>query len=243
MKVTAIALEAAVPQPLKIALVTDTHNRFSAALRCALSESQPDGIAISGDLISREDTLRSDPAALDFLRFCAKTAPTFYSLGNHEALFSGADLCAVKETGVLLLEDDAVCFRGVWIGGLSSGIRRKVLSGGAAVPNLEWLQQFAAQPGFRILLCHHPEYYERYIRQTSIDLTLSGHAHGGQICVAGRGLFAPGQGIFPAFTSGVFENRLVISRGLCNTVWPIPRLGNPTELVLLRLCPQEEQKK
>jgi len=89
--------------------------------------------------------------------------------------------------------------------------------------------------GYKILLCHHPEYYERYIRGLDIDLTLSGHAHGGQIRIFGQGLFAPGQGILPQVTSGLYDGRLIVSRGLCNTAWPIPRLNNETELVMVEL--------
>ena len=84
------------------------------------------------------------------------------------------------------------------------------------------------------LLCHHPEYWPRYVRDLPVDLTLSGHAHGGQIRLFGQGLFAPGQGLFPRYTSGVHEGRLVISRGLANTT-RIPRLFNPTELVCVHL--------
>ena len=51
-----------------------------------------------------------------------------------------------------------------------------------------------------------------------------------------KGLFAPGQGILPRLTSGVYENRLVIGRGLGNGT-PFPRLFNPTELVYVILTP------
>lgn len=54
-----------------------------------------------------------------------------------------------------------------------------------------------------------------------IDLVLSGHAHGGQIRLFGQGLFAPGQGILPKYTSGVHEN-MIISKGLANTAGTIP---------------------
>ena len=67
-----------------------------------------------------------------------------------------------------------------------------------------------------------------------IDLTLSGHAHGGQIRLLGQGLFAPGQGVLPRYTSGVYEGRLIVSRGLANTTF-VPRLFNPTEMVYIHL--------
>jgi predicted MPP superfamily phosphohydrolase len=48
-------------------------------------------------------------------------------------------------------------------------------------------------------------------------------------------VFAPDQGLFPKYTSGVHEGRLVISRGLSNTVTPIPRLFNSRELVVVEV--------
>ena len=101
-------------------------------------------------------------------------------------------------------------------------------------PELGWLADYTAQEGFHLLLCHHPEYWPRYLRALPIELTLSGHAHGGQIRLFGQGLYAPGQGLLPKYTSGVYENRLVVSRGLSNNVM-VPRLFNPTELVYLDL--------
>ncbi len=91
--------------------------------------------------------------------------------------------------------------------------------------------------GFKILLSHHPEYWEKYIRGKNIDLTVSGHAHGGQWCFLGRGVYAPGQGLMPKYTHGIYKNAgevLAVSRGMTNTV-PIPRFGNPCEIVFINL--------
>ena len=92
------------------------------------------------------------------------------------------------------------------------------------------LDAFCAAPGYRILLCHHPEYYSKYLRDLDIPLILSGHAHGGQVRIFGHGLYSPGQGVLPKLTSGVKDGRLVISRGLANRQ-KIPRLFNPPEIV------------
>lgn len=63
-----------------------------------------------------------------------------------------------------------------------------------------------------------------------IDLILSGHYHGGQIAIGNRGVYVSGQGLFPKYTGGCYDNKLVVSKGLYNTSW-IPRIGNPEELV------------
>ena len=70
-----------------------------------------------------------------------------------------------------------------------------------------------------------------------IDLTLCGHAHGGQIQIRGRGLYAPGQGLFPKLTDGLYgDGKMLLSRGMTNGAKPrIPRIGNPCELIILTL--------
>ena len=124
-----------------------------------------------------------------------------------------------------------------------------------------WLTGFEKQEGYRILLSHHPEYWSLAgpkLIGHPIDLILSGHAHGGQIRIADHGLVAPGQGLMsriltgrdrrgedhhllPRFTKGIHEGeygRMVISCGMSNPQWPIPRWGNPCEILYLELRPR-----
>ncbi len=100
-----------------------------------------------------------------------------------------------------------------------------------------WLEEYEKEEGYKILLCHHPEYWsirEPMLRDMKFDLVLSGHAHGGQWQIFGRGIFAPGQGILPRYTCGVHYGpygRMIISRGLNNPYRIVPRWGNPCEVV------------
>ena len=104
-----------------------------------------------------------------------------------------------------------------------------------------WLDTFVKVPRYRILLSHHPEYWcleEPMLINRNIDLVLSGHAHGGQFRLFGQGFFAPGQGWFPKFTSGIHRGkygRMIISKGMANTVRIAPRLFNPTEVVYIEV--------
>ena len=226
--------------PVRIALVADLHSRPCGELLAALQNDPPDMIAAVGDMMHNPwrvtdpaHTVEHDREAYHFFEEAVRLAPVFYSLGNHELRIPQAAREAVQATGVWLLDNEAVAWKDLWIGGLTSAGHGRIPTE-VPPPDLAWLREFHALPGPRVLLCHHPEYYPRYIRETGVDVVLSGHAHGGQWRFFGQGIYAPGQGLFPKYTSGVYEDRLVVSRGLANTA-RIPRFGNPTELVYVQL--------
>lgn len=255
MRITNYTLKSVrAPRRFDLALVSDLHDTESDIVLEALAGMKPDIIAVTGDLTSRLDCREGEEAPCDriivthtsafkLLEGAARLAPTFYSLGNHELCGHyykenrhrkclKENLDAIYASGARLL-DDAFCdFEGLRIGGLTSG-----LTNGDDRPRLGWLDGFCSCEGFKILLCHHPEYYPLYLKDRPIDMILSGHAHGGQIRLFGRGLYAPGQGILPKYTSGIHDGRFIVSRGLANTAKPIPRLFNPTELLRITVIP------
>jgi predicted MPP superfamily phosphohydrolase len=170
------------------------------------------------------------------------------------------DLDLLSSTGVTVLDNEwtsiSIDGRKVVLAGLTSGYvrdyrasrstqpaeprypRREDLYGiggatraAAHKPETDWIPSFTSQPGYKIILSHHPEYWP-LLKDENIDLILSGHAHGGQWRFFNRGVFAPGQGWWPRYTKGVYEGRLVVSAGLSNTTW-VPRLFNPTEVVYI----------
>jgi predicted MPP superfamily phosphohydrolase len=63
---------------------------------------------------------------------------------------------------------------------------------------------------------------------------VSGHAHGGQFRLLGRGVYAPGQGLLPRYTRGVEDGRMIISAGAGNPA-RMPRWGNPCEVLMITL--------
>ena len=81
------------------------------------------------------------------------------------------------------------------------------------------------------------EYFNIYSKD-NIDLVFSGHAHGGQVRLPFiGGLYAPGQGLFPKYTRGIYKQNntsMVVSRGLGNSIFPI-RVFNRPELVVVTL--------
>ena len=166
--------------------------------------------------------------ALVFLREAVRIAPVCYALGNHERGITPAQRVQVLHTGASLLDGSFIRLR--------VGACEAIVGGLTSRMNAGWLDAFARAEGesdapvVRVLLCHRPEYYDRF--DLPGDVVLSGHAHGGQWRLLGRPVFAPGQGLFPRYADGVHHGRLVVSRGLANTAC-LPRLGNPLELVIV----------
>ena len=228
---THVIRNARIPEKLRLAVAPDLHSAPYGDVMETFAKC--DAVLIPGDLVDRHR--RDNRNALTFLREVPETVPVFYSLGNHEVKYRHAAeyLEQVEKSKVTLLRDESVVYRGIRIGGLSS--RRK------GPPDTGFLDRFEQEKEFRLLLCHHPEVYRDYVRGRKIDFTLCGHAHGGQIQICGRGLYAPGQGLFPRLTHGIHDGgRMMISRGMTNGAKPrVPRICNPCELIILELEPDK----
>lgn len=221
-----------IDRPLRLAVASDLH---SDTFDDVLEEfSRCDAVLIPGDLVDRHR--RNNENALRFLETVPEIVPVFYSIGNHENKYRHREeyLEKVKASEVILLDNESIAFHGVRFGGLSS-TRSKI-------PDRAFLDRFEQEDGYRLLLCHHPETYRDYVAGRDIDLTLCGHAHGGQIQFFGRGLYAPGQGLFPKLTHGLHDGgKMLISRGMTNGAKPrVPRINNPCELIILNLERTEE---
>lgn len=207
------------------------------------------------------------PNVISLMEGCCEIAPTYMSVGNHECLLCSDDFDRLRTTGVIILDNVwTELSEGILIGGLTSDYaisykrfrdeynrqngteeyvrypyRRKQKFISKYPTDSKWLDDFEQAEGYKILLSHHPEYWslrEPMLKDKKIDLVLSGHAHGGQWRLMGRGVIAPGQGLFPKYTSGVHQGpygSMVISRGLSNPYRTVPRIGNPCEVVYVQL--------
>ena len=244
--------------PCCVALLSDLHNRPCTSVLASLERKKPTLICVTGDFVyggypdGNGLIVELQRNVLSFFSGCAAVAPTFVSLGNHEQLLSSDDLERIRGTGAVILENSFVSVPVgrdvVNVGGLSSGyftaIQRLRQTDPSRYPkrdghiehnpDLSWLSGFASTTGFKILLSHHPGYFPTI--PSSIDLVLSGHAHGGQWRIFNHGVFAPGQGLWPKYTKGLYESRLIVSAGLSNTAG-IPRFFNPTEIVYIDPAP------
>lgn len=214
---------------LRFALVSDLHNTGFDDLMPQLETA--DAVLVNGDLVDRHSRGCGFDMALKFLNTVTEIKPVFYSFGNHELKLPEREayMRELSGTGATLLDDADTEFGGILIGGLTGRI-----DGGA---DTDFLDRFEKKTGYKLLLCHQPEIWDRYVRNRAIDLTLCGHAHGGQIRVCGQGLFSPGQGLFPKYTRGLYDGgKMLISAGLSNNT-VVPRIFNPCEFRIVTLKP------
>lgn len=233
-----------VDAPVRLMLVADMHScwygKRQRQIVRAIDKYKPDAVMLCGDIA--DDIISIDNTRI-LLEEIAGRYPCFYVTGNHEywsnevrkirALF--------REHGVTVLEGGHVPFsvRGqkLTVCGIDD------TESGRFLPQLEAAAAGIAEGNYTVLLAHRPERFAQYAAH-GFDLVLSGHAHGGQWRIPWivKGLYAPNQGFFPAYTGGVYrlENTsMVVSKGLARETTRIPRFYNRVELVVVDLLPQE----
>ena len=238
----------------RIVQVSDLHNaefgRGNNELLEVIEDCRPDIIVATGDIIDsgRTDTLT---AAL-FVENAMKTAPVYYVTGNHEARLlkqggTGKDEYFKLESimvnaGANVLHGESVSIeRGeseIQIIGIDDPeyLRLNKYAGENRI-TLSNIDEFIKEDIFTVLLSHRPELFEEYA-ESGFNLVIAGHAHGGQFRLPFvGGLFAPNQGFFPRYDSGLYEKnntKMVVSRGLGNSAVPI-RFNNRPEIVVIEL--------
>lgn len=216
----------------RIAQVSDLHNaqfgKDNETLLALLAEAQPDMIAITGDLV---DSRRTDCSlAIAFVRAAAEIAPVYYVPGNHESRISDYPYfkSQLLTAGVTVLENESI---------ILEKEQDLITVTGLLDPDFEIPMPDLAEASYQVVLSHRPELLDLYTNM-DLELVLTGHAHGGQFRLPFLGgLFAPDQGFFPQYDSGVFfqgSTAMVVSRGLGNSIFPL-RLNNRPELVMITL--------
>lgn len=226
-----------VREPFTVVQVSDLHDRRFGTeqikLLSAIRSTAPDLILITGDLFNRHNR-RAYENAYAFVCGAVKIAPVYFAEGNHECALRETGeryIEAIREMGVHVLRDEYVDRNGIRLIGLRQ----------YASP--QTLEAMLDGDRLNLVLAHRPELFPIYAG-TGADVILSGHAHGGQIRLFGRGIFAPGQGLFPRYTSGLYrsgKSLLHVSRGLGNTIL-VPRVFNTPELNILNFIPIESKE-
>ena len=241
---------------IKIVQLSDMHSKPFHKVVEALQTLKPDMIMITGDFIN--DHGKNKEKMLAIGKELLNISPVFYITGNHERRLEYFDDLMKELSNIgfkVLLNDiseEIINGNPITILGLDENQASfedyKARKKGTFIykdmkPYFDRLERCG---GFKIVLSHFPENFENVkennYAQYDFDIQLSGHAHGGQFILPFIGpIFSPGQGLFPKYARGSFGERpkLIISRGLGNSEFPL-RLFNHPEINVINLTrPQE----
>jgi uncharacterized protein len=162
--------------------------------------------------------------------------PVYGVLGNHDTIRMVPDLEAM---GIrMLLNECEPIMRGnatIYLAGIDDAHFYRV-------DNIEKAASSIPHEAFSILLSHTPEIY-RQAAHAGFDLLLSGHTHGGQICLPGSIPLTLGSVLPRRFGAGAWEYHNMAgytSRGVGSSIVPV-RINCLPEITLHRLWRAEEQ--
>jgi len=228
-------------RPLRIVQLTDPHLGPWQSVRklqsqiSRLLEHDPDLVLLTGDFLTMESN--STPGALgEALEPLRQVAGRCFAIfGNHDHEAPGEVRDAMVRNGIrLLVDEEAVVDTPVGaVQIVGADYRRRE----RAEQLNQLLMRFPRrEEHLRLLLLHDPLGF-RDVPKGDVDLTLSGHTHGGQVGLVSFGLDWtvlsrsrwPDHGLFAHGS-----NRLYVHRGTGFYGFPL-RVGVPGELSLIEL--------
>ena len=229
----------------RIAHLSDLHNteigKENGKLLKMLSDTNPDIIAITGDLIDSRRTNIS--LALEFTKEAVKIAPCYFVSGNHESRISEYDYLEseLKKQGVTVLDNKTAEIEKAGEKIALIGVRDPSFDFKGDFCDVDNFLKSSIEPlqteTFTVVLSHRPELFDVYVKNGA-DLSLCGHLHGGQIRLPFiGGLLSPDPSLFPEYDAGLFtENttNMIVSRGIGNSAIPL-RFNNRPEIIVVTL--------
>lgn len=220
---------------IKVALLADLHanrpravHRARAAMDLAARE-RPDCVVLGGDFIDFTRAAIEDDAAsmLEPLRDLG--VPVLAIMGNHDywSMVPERVISAFRSAGARLLRNEVAEVDGVIFAGVDDAIENH--------HRLDFFEQGRYDKNL-VVLMHEPDMADAMPRHVSLQL--SGHSHGGQVCVS------PGKPIFPPplgekYVAGFYQEGrspipLYVTRGVGTTGFDL-RFRCPPEVSILTL--------
>lgn len=227
-------------RPLKVLQITDLHN-VAMPQRDQIIElarqQEPDLVAITGDLVN---TTTTDLSRIDAWlgQLMTLGLPVYAVPGNHDHHRRdgvGPVLEMLEGHQITVLTNRHVAFDGDW--------GRVDLVGTddyyAEQGDLPRAMRGTREDAFQLVLTHSPQIFDD-LANSSAELAICGHTHGGQVRIPGVGaIHIPGaEGLFPRLDKGLFQAgsaQLYIDSGVGQTA-PL-RLFTPSQITLLTLAP------
>jgi predicted MPP superfamily phosphohydrolase len=227
----------------KIAMVSDLHvglfSRLSRLQQFAkvAQQTQPDLFVVCGDITD------DDPQYLPkFLRSLETLDPFLMALGvlgNHDVYANPEKTLYVLEDSRLqmLVNEGIVVKRGeasLWVAGVGDQGARRFGQWGSVAPDFDKALSGKPPGAPTILLAHQPQGFKE-AAQRNVELTLSGHTHGGQFGF--KSLHWSLAKCFMKYHMGLFqegESQLYVTSG--TGFWGLPvRFGLSPEVTLIEL--------
>lgn len=219
-------------------LITDLH--YGLALKGEglqkvvdeINELNPDFVFLVGDIVDESTTLDGMKECFQILGKFKTNYGTFYSYGNHDENIYSNEKNYSKETlknniivnGINILEDSSYRINDeLTIIGRSNGYKKSISELVSNVNNDD----------YKIVLAHIPMDYQN-VKDSGVDLVLSGHTHAGQIFPAElfQEIFKTSDMVFGYEKDRNFNK--VVTSGIAG--WGIPiRTDEHSEYVILNI--------
>lgn len=224
----------------KIVHISDYHNHggsYDERLLKNISVQNPDYIFLTGDIA---DSICTDiDKANTFLENVSEIATCYLVWGNHDysiddKSFEKMKNCAEKNN-ITVLENEFIY--------IERNGDKMMLTGTVNTSYEDMLEDYPDDETFSVWLHHYPEDFKEISdlsekSGSEVDLLFTGHAHGGLIRMPFiKGIYAPGQGFIPEYTSGMYEyngSDMIVSRGVGNSGYT-RRFFNSFHLVVCTL--------
>lgn len=195
-----------------------------------INAQKPDIVLLIGDYVNMHEEEWSYPIAKtaeELSKIDSKNG-IYTVLGNHDYYKEGKKIKkAMTNAGITVLEND--CKKVVINGKTVSIAGIEDLTTG--FPSLRKALRYAENP--TILLSHQPDIFP--LVPKSVNLTLAGHTHGGQVVFPFKGAVIVPSQYGTKYASGYFEEndkKMIVTKGLGTSILPI-RFNCPPEIVVI----------
>jgi predicted MPP superfamily phosphohydrolase len=176
IKINEVNVNLGLEKEIKAVQISDIHlgsiqgYSFLEKVVNKINNINPEVVFITGDFFDS-----SAPVAQETINLLDNIkAPIYFTLGNHEEYYDLEKVTlSLSKTKVKLLRNEVVDFKEIQIIGIDHSDKKNYL--------IEVMKKIKLNKTKKSILLFHPPTKINYLSKMGINLTLSGHTHGGQI--------------------------------------------------------------